>query len=537
MIMSDFKITRLPLESTGSFEKTIISYINGHNTLKKLYDFEPQLDGLKARIAAGTNQNLNRPLLVDVLKSGYDSSGYLPEKKVADNIDYLLDERTFCVTTGHQLNIFSGPLYVLFKLISTINLTEKLNKEFPDHHFVPVYWMATEDHDIDEINHINLFSKQISFNTSYKGKSGKYDLAGFDDLSKSVTEILGDSDLAKVITEMISKSYLSSKTLAEATRKWTNALLGKYGLVILDADDPSLKKQFEPVMRKELEEQFTMNLVNKAANILKDEFPIQVNPREINLFYIDKDTRNRIVRTGDNFEILNTQRQFTLEEIRDELNSYPERFSPNVLLRPIYQETILPNICYVGGPSELAYWLELKFLFDELKVTMPVLLLRNCAMIVDHQTILKCDKFGFTTADLFQSEDELIRKFLGSKDLKPISFNNSSENLSAIFDRIGNEIASVDQTLKTTVDSEKQKSLNSLKMIEEKMLRAMKKKEETEVNQIRKIKEKLFPNGTPQERIETLIPFYLKWGNNFIDILKNSFDPLSNQFTVIEEKE
>ena len=257
--------------------------------------------------------------------------------------------------------------------------------------------MATEDHDIDEINHISLFSKKIVYESSFHGKSGELKLDGFDVVIKSVIEILGDTDFAKEIIQFLNNAYSTSKNLAEATRKWTNSLLGKYGLVILDADVPLLKKNFAKVMEKELREQFTIPLVNKAMDLLSPEFTVQVNPREINLFYINNETRNRIVKKANSFEVLNTNLTFSEDQILLELESHPEKFSPNVLLRPIYQETILPNLAYVGGPSEITYWLELKFVFNELKLNMPILILRNCAMVADRSTIAKWSKLGFQT--------------------------------------------------------------------------------------------------------------------------------------------
>lgn len=535
--MPTFKSTMIPLEKTGNFEKTIISYVNGHETLRKLYRFDPDLNGLKNRIDAGENKTVNRELLVKVLKEQYKDIPHSANSKVHANIDSLSDSKTFCVTTGHQLNIFSGPLYVLFKLITTINLSEKLKAEFPAYNFVPVYWMATEDHDIAEINNFNLFSKKFVYENQFEGKSGKLVLTEFDKFKTSVYEVLGNSPFAKEIIALINSAYEDASELGTATRKWTNELLGNYGLVILDADDLRLKRIFSPVIEKELKEQFIENSVNSAIELLKPDFNVQVNPREINLFYLHENTRNRIVKTENGFAILNTELVFSEKEILEELNKYPERFSPNVLMRPVYQEMILPNLAYIGGPSELAYWLELKFIFEKLDLTMPVLFLRNCAMIVEHSALQKWSKLGFEIKDIFRSEHELIRSYLDKKDLGNFSLKQSTEKIAVIFDQISSEISSIDQSLKATAESEKQKSINSISMLEEKVIRAFKRKEETELNQIKKIREKFFPNGNLQERSETLIPFYLKWGNDFISELKNSFDPFNSEFTIFEETE
>ncbi len=533
--MPNFISSKLPLENTGSFEKTIISYINGHNSLKKLYDFEPDLAGLGKRIEAGSNKELDRALLVKVLRSQYQGFDLLPDSPVKINIESFASQSTFSITTGHQLNIFSGPLYVLFKLISTINLSEKLKKEFPENNFVPVYWMATEDHDIAEINNLNLFSKKFEFETSYKGKSGELMLNEFVKFKENIFEVLGDSGFAKEIIQLISDSYKESNDLATATRLWTHNLLGKFGLVVFDADNAELKKLFAPIAEKELKEEFVSPSVKKATEILKDEFIVQVNPREINLFYIHEDTRNRIVRSENSYQILNTELSFTQTEILAELKLHPERFSPNVLMRPLYQEIILPNLAYIGGPSEITYWLELKFVFEKLNLTMPVLLLRNCAMIAERPSLNKWSKLGFQITDIFRPENELIREYLDKKE-GHFSLKQYSEKISSIFDQITIEISAIDQSLKATAESEKHKSVNSISMLEEKVLRAFKRKEEAEINQIKKIRDKFLPGGVLQERSETLLPFYMKWGSDFIDDIKKSFDPLDSRFTIFEEK-
>ncbi|MFZ7116275.1 MAG: bacillithiol biosynthesis cysteine-adding enzyme BshC [Bacteroidota bacterium] len=532
--MTTFTSTSLPLEKTGSFEKTIISYINGQNSLKKLYDFDPDLSGLRKRVAAGAGNSLDRNLLVEVLKSQYSSLDLSADSPVLSNIELLNSQSTFCVTTGHQLNIFSGPLYVLFKLVSTINLAERLKKEIPEKNFVPVYWMATEDHDIAEINHLSVFSKKFEFVTEYKGKAGAMKLDNIADFNAAIFEVLGDSPLAKEIFQIISDSYNGNKNLASATRDWTHKLLGKYGLVILDADDAGLKKLFVPVAEKELKEQFIIQSVTKATEILKSDFNVQVNPREINLFYIHENTRNRIIKSENSFQVLNTDLKFSESEILNELHEHPERFSPNVLMRPIYQELILPNLAYIGGPSEITYWLELKFIFEKLDMKMPVLMLRNCAMIVERQLLNKWVKLGFQTEDIFRPENELIRMYLDKKE-GHFSLQQSSDEISAIFDRITAEVSGIDQSLKATAESEKQKVINSISMLEDKVLRSFKRKEEAEINQIKKIREKFLPGGSLQERSETLLPFYLKWGSNFIEEIKNTFDPLDTRFTIFEE--
>lgn len=535
--MPKFTIKRLPLAETGFFNPTILSYISGSELLKPLYDYEDTIAGFGQKIKERANFKGNRKKLVEQLSKQYAMASIDLEHSVASNISALESENTFTVTTGHQLNFLSGPLYVIFKLISTINLAERLKQSYPGNNFVPVYWMATEDHDIAEIDHISIFGKKVAFESDYQGPSGSLQTKEIQSAILQVKELLGSGETSADLIKKIEEAYTNKSNLADATRCWINALLGEYGLVILDANDQELKKEFIPILKKEVEEQFTFKGVNEANKILGSSFDIQVNPRELNLFYMDGDSRQRIVQNGENFEVLNTDLKFSRQEILKKIEKEPELFSPNVLLRPVYQERILPNLAYVGGPSEIAYWLELKFVFAALQMTMPVLMLRNCGMIMDSIASSKWAKLGFEPEQLFIGESELSKIYLSKGALKEFSSEKAQDEISKQFDSLKEQVNTIDPTLVPAVDSEKTKALNSIRQINEKVIRALKKKEETEILQIKKVKEKLFPNNGLQERSETILPFYMRYGKTIISELKSNFDPFDTNFLILIEKE
>ncbi len=533
--MSHFTLEKLPFTETGHFSPTVLEYSRKGPGLNSFFEFEDTIEGFKQIIKKNPPFKGNREILRDILLDQYKASKIELNNEVFENIHALTSVNTFTVTTGHQLNIFSGPLYVFYKLVSTINLAEQLRQKFPTHNFVPVYWMASEDHDIEEINHIHLFGKRHSFETQYAGASGKLPLSEIYSIISNVNELLGQSSHAEELKKIIQESYLESTNLSEATRKWINYFFGKYGLVILDANEKLFKQAFTPLLKKELSENFIKIETDKTIEKLKNNFHIQVNPRDINLFYFHDNLRNRIVKVGDHFEVLNSNITFTQNEIENEVNSFPEKFSPNVLFRPIYQQLILPNIANIGGPAELEYWLELKSAFIAADIQMPILMLRNSALIIDKTINSKWKKFGFSTADYFLDENELAKKYLSFGKLKDFNTIHFQEKIIEEFDSLAEQVSNVDQTLKASVESEKQKLLNSLKSLQEKVIRTAKKKEETELNQINKIKEKLFPQNNLQERIDSVLPYYLKDGKNFIELLKKSFDPFDHSFLVIQE--
>ena len=534
--MTPFTRILIPFSKTNNFDKLIVDYINDDDFLKEFYPYEDSLSGIKERITSYNNPRLNRKNLSDVLLKQYNSYGIteIPEK-VNKNILSLLNSNTFTITTGHQLNIFSGPLYVIYKLISTINLAEKLNSQFPENHFVPVYWMATEDHDIKEITSLNLYGKNFRWDNGWMGSAGKMPLNGIETIINELKPVFGNSAYANELYSLMSSSYLNSQTLAEATRKWVNKLLGNSGLVILDGNDALLKKSFQDILIDEVINKRSSLLINKTTERLEKKYYSQAKPRDINLFYLGDTFRERIVSEMETLKVLNKDISFSKDEIKAEINSHPEKFSPNVVLRPLYQESILPNIVFIGGPSEISYWLELKELFEFYNAPMPSLFLRSSAMILDKNMMNKLNKLSIKKSDIFLSADEIIKTFINSKSKDQSSFHRAITLISEEFSKLGSSVSQIDPTLVPAVEAENLKVISSLQTLEDKVMRSLKKKNEIEVNQIRKVKEKLFPGGKLQEREESFLGYYLQWGSAFIDMLKDNFDPLDKEFIILEE--
>ena len=527
----------MPFANTNSFDKLIIDYLNDDDFLKDYYSYDDTPEGVKKRIETYQNKWLDRQKLKDVLIKQYNKSGILEiDKKVLENIHSLSDKKTFTVTTGHQLNIFSGPLYVIYKLISTINLAEKFKSLLPEYNFVPVYWMATEDHDINEITNINLFGRNFKWESEWKGTAGKMPLHGIENIINELRIVFGTSVFADELFSLISTAYLESSNLAEATRKWVDKFLGKNGLVIIDGNESLLKQSISEILIDEVINQTSSSIIIKTTSSLEKKYHSQAKPREINLFYVCDNYRERIIKENDKFRVLNTSLTFTVDQIKEEINTHPERFSPNVILRPIYQECILPNIAFVGGPSEISYWLELKELFNHHNVPMPVLFHRSCLLILEKSISNKLEKFSIKNSDVFLPADEMIKKFIHTKENGHPAFGNVTTAISDEFFKLSTAVTLIDPSLRAAVEAESQKVSTSLHTLEEKIVRSLKKKNEIEVNQIRKIKEKLFPGGKLQERHESLLTFYLSWGSSFIETLKDNLNPLEKNFLILEEK-
>ena len=374
----------IPFKNAGYFSDLICNYIDKKSELKPFYNNLPTVKNFKKQLEEKEKNfpKANRAVLYKALTEQY--KGTDTSNKTQDNIALLAKSNTFTIVTGHQLNLFTGPLYFLYKIISTINLTEQLKKEYPAYHFVPIYWMATEDHDFDEINYFNLNGKKLQWSKKATGAVGRLDTDGLKDVFDAMDSELGNSNNAAALKRLFKAAYLEHESLTEATRFLANELFGAYGLVILDGDDTKLKKLLVPYAKKDILENLAFKKVtSKILDLegLGTKYGVQVNPREINYFYLKDSIRERLIEKNGHFYVNDSDISFTEAQLIAELESYPERFSPNVIARPLYQEVILPNLCYIGGGGEIAYWLELKSMFEAMQVPFPILLLRNSVLV------------------------------------------------------------------------------------------------------------------------------------------------------------
>jgi len=522
-------------QNSGYFSPLMNDYLNQKNELNSLYNRFPSLENFEKQILEkkdnfNTNDNLKRQILVNALEKQY--SKYDVSDKTANNIKLLNDPNTFTVTTGHQLNLFSGPLYFLYKIISTINLTTELKAKYPNNNFVPIYWMATEDHDFEEINYFNFNGKKFKWNKESTGPVGRLSTEGLTHFLEIYALEIGSSTNANTIKKLFEDSYLKHDNLADATRHLANALFGTTGLVILDADDQDLKRNFIPYIKEELLQQTSFKEVTKTIETLKD-YTIQVNPREINLFYIENDLRERIILENGIYKVNHTKIEFTESEILSELEKNPEKFSPNVIMRPLYQEVILPNLCYIGGGGEIAYWLELKSFFDAVKVTFPMLLIRNSVLLATEKQNKKADKLNLTWSDLFSKQAVLVNRITQKLSDYPIDFTEQKAFLRKQFDTLLELSNHTDKSFSGAVKAQEVKQIKGLENLEKRLLIAQKRKFHDELQRVIDLQNELFPNQSLQERQTNFSEFYLENGDRLIPLLMSQLKPLEQNFDII----
>ena len=524
----------LPFKDTGYFSNLICDYLAEAESLKPLYNNFPKLENFKNQIEekSVSVSKESRIVLSDTLLKQY--SKLEASKQTLKHIKSLKNSNTFTVTTGHQLNLFTGPLYFLHKIVSTINLANQLKTEYPNSNFVPIYWMATEDHDFEEINYFNFKGKKIRWNKKVSGAVGDLNTEGLDDVFNVFKNEIGSGKNATQLIQLFENAYLKHTNLADATRYLANTLFAEYGLVIVEANDSDLKRLFIPQIEKELLEQVSLKKVTETNKVIEAlDLKIQVNPREINFFYITKDLRERIVFEDETYKVLNTDISWSKSELLKHINDVPERFSPNVILRPLYQEVILPNLCYIGGGGELAYWFQLKANFEANNVVFPILLLRNSVLIKTEQQAKKLENLNISDKDLFLKRDAFINKKVRTISNIDINFSEQINHLKTQFEALHKLAKQTDKSFIGAVIAQEKKQINGLQQLEKRLLTAQKRKLKDQVQRMTDLQNELFPNYSLQERNTNFSELYLEFGDQLIPKLIESLKPLKGEFTII----
>ncbi|QBQ39803.1 bacillithiol biosynthesis cysteine-adding enzyme BshC [Sphingobacterium psychroaquaticum] len=527
------KATYIDYSDTGSFSKTLLAYLANEESLQPFYGEQPNLAGFKAQLDK-KKKFPHRKLLVDQLQGQYGDL-LASSPTVAQNIVRLKDANTFTVTTGHQLNIFTGPLYFIFKIVTAIRLAKDLKEAYPDYDFVPVYWMATEDHDFEEINHTRVFGKKIMWDTPKIAATGRMSTGDIAGTVREYCNTFGLSGNADLLTAIVEEAYLSHDTLADATRSMVHALFKEYGLVIVDADSPVLKAVFAPIIEQDIMAERSFHAISASSEALENlGYKPQVHGREINFFYLTDEFRERIVRAEDGrFEVLHQNMFFTEESLKQEIAEHPERFSPNVVMRPMYQEVILPNLAYIGGGAEIVYWLQLKANFDQYNVPFPILIPRNSAMITDDTGAGKIFRLDLTFKSVFKPAEILKNEYVRRHTKHRLNLRDEWMELNAIFGKIKLRAHKIDPSLGPSTEAVKARLKKAINSLEKKLLRADKKNHEEALIQIDRVKDILFPGGGLQERSENFAPLYLKHGEELISELEKHFSPLDFKFTIL----
>lgn len=528
--------TYLPYKDTGYFSKLVTGYLAEKDELRPFYTFSPSKEGILEAVQQRSKFPVNRQLLTEVLHGQYEHLAR--HEKVDNNLALLAQENTYTVCTAHQPNLMTGYLYFIYKIIHAIKLAEELSIEFPDKDFVPVYYMGSEDNDLDELGTFRYGDRKFTWDgAGQSGAVGRMKPDSIEPILDELFRIMGPpGEHYDELRNMLTKAYLHHDTIAQATQYLVNELFGRFGLIVIDPDDRKLKSTFVSVMTDDVLQHTAYGIVSATAEKLEVHYRSQAYPRHINLFYLSDNIRERIEKNGDRWQVLNSDISWTEDGLLKEIEEAPERFSPNVILRGLFQETILPDVAFIGGGAEVAYWLQLKEVFGHYNVFFPNIQLRQSALWIDVSGKALREKLGLSITDIFAKELDLIKSYVTQHSTDDWHTDKEAKEFENILSQLKEKANAIDPTLRASAEAALTKMRYQLQVLEKKMLRAEKKKMQEQLSRISKLKNTLFPNNGLQERVENFISYYLQYGPTYLDTLKDATKPFEASFLVVESK-
>jgi bacillithiol biosynthesis cysteine-adding enzyme BshC len=531
-----YSYSRVSYNETGFFSRLVTDFLAGSANVNEFYSFSPDAEGIDKAINARSLHLTDRQLLVQALTAQYQ--GRATSSLVIDNIQSLLNNDTYTVTTAHQPNLMTGYLYFVYKILHVIKLADELNAKYTNKHFVPVYYMGSEDNDIDELGVFRYGNEKYVWDgDGQKGAVGRMSTAGLKPILERLFATMGPPGIYYTeMRELITEAYMGQPTLGAATHYLVDKLFGKYGLVIVNPDDALLKSVFIPVIKDELLHSNSFPIVIEQTRLLEQNYKTQAFPRPINLFYLAHQIRERIERNGEKWVVLNTDISFTEAELIQEVSNHPERFSPNVILRGLFQSTILPDVAFIGGGAEVAYWFQLKTLFEYYGVFYPLVMLRQSVLWIDTQQARLRQQSGLQMPEIFKKEADLTKYHITAHSQDDWHTTAEAQEIAGILDVLRSKAVAVDPTLLAAANAVLHRIQKQLTLLEQKMYRAEKKKMSVQLQRITKLKEAIFPDNSLQERTFNFVDYYLLYGTDFFDIVKDGIEPLSNKFLVVEQE-
>lgn len=522
-----YSTSQVRCHETGFFGKLVTDYIGRAASLHGFYKYTPDTDGVAASVQKRLQApSVNRSALVSVLEKQYAGLQVVPQ--VQSNIQALARSSTFTVTTAHQPNLFTGYLYFVYKILHAVSLAEHLNSKHPDLHFVPVYYMGSEDNDLDELGVFRFRGSKYRWDgDGQAGAVGRMSTKGLKTLINEVLHLFGPpGPVATQLADVLRTAYQGQPTIGRATQYLVNELFGRFGLVVLDPDDADLKRTFIPYMEDDLLRSVAYGHASRQTDALAAAgYKTQAFPRAINLFYLAHNLRERIEYRNGRWEVLNTNISFSEAELLTELNEHPERFSPNVILRGLFQSVILPDVAFIGGGAEVAYWLQLSSLFTHYSVHYPAVLLRQSVMVIPAAAKNLMKKLSFSDTDLFLSPLKQTELLVARFSDAHWQLNAEKEQLQTLMAQVKQTAAAVDPTLAGAAGAAQARMDKLLLALEKKMLRAAKNRVEVHMQQLQQLRTLLFPNDSLQERTDNFAEYYLDYGPTFFDAVLEGTNP------------
>ena len=527
------------LPPSAGFSQLFFDYLYEYDEVRDFFPSHFRDPGAYRRtIEAISGKRPDRERLTRILERQNSAFGMGGE--TVANIRLLEKETTFAVVTGQQVGLFGGPLYTVFKTLTTLKLAKTLKETHPQFDFVPVFWLEGEDHDFEEVSGVSVIDREgkpVTIRYTHSGVDKDRNLGPigelrfdaslqlvFDQLEASLSR----SEFTENLVARIKQCYMPGTTFLQAFVSWMKDLLGDSGLIFVSSNDKEVKALLAPMFEREINEHpATSQLVISQSANLEERYHAQVKPKSINLFMFHRGGRYLIEPRETDFSLKGTRHFISREEMTALLRNSPEVFSPNVVLRPIAQDSLLPTVVYVAGPSEIAYYAQLSTVYERFAVPQPVLYPRSSGTFIEERLERVLEKYQLDLTQCFEDPERITNRVLRQIDGINVDslFAKAQDSVRGIAGELKFGLTEIDQTLLPPLDGIREKMEGALHGLKEKTLAAQKRRNETALRQIERGLATLLPNGNLQER-ELNFSYYLnKYGPDLVTWLKGELDP------------
>ncbi|MBX7045227.1 MAG: bacillithiol biosynthesis cysteine-adding enzyme BshC [Ignavibacteria bacterium] len=533
----------LPYNNLPDFNNLFLDYIDDFDKIKNYYKYDYRDDNeflnalIKKKNTYLKETDFSREDLCRILVT--QNKFFNSSEKTYEKIEQLKSSNTFAIVTGQQVGMLTGPIYTILKAINAIQLANKLNQKFKDYNFVPVFWLECEDHDFLEVNNVNVLTKENEVrNVSYFGEEGEQEKylkpAGtiilddkIEELKSQIRSDLNETDFSNTVFDYINRSYKAGIDLKTAFARLLNYYLKDEGLIFIDPSEKDLKRPLISIFKKELASYPALceKVIFSSAEMEHEYDPV-IKPKPINLFYTHNGNRYLIEpKDGESYGLKNSRQKFSRDEMFLILNANPELFSPNVLLRPVCQDTILPTIAYIGGPSEISYFAQVKDAYEFFETPMPLVYPRTSVTIVEKRVETFLEKNKLKILDLFHPKDtarRMVEKF-SEVNIEEL-FSQYLDEVNSVFYQLKQKLEAIDKNLVNTLEKKDQQYKDSLNILKDKFMSSYLNQNEIVTKQLNKILSVIFPEHSLQERSINIVYFLNKYGMDFIQHLKDNID-------------
>jgi bacillithiol biosynthesis cysteine-adding enzyme BshC len=530
-------MTRLDIREMPGCSPLVRDYVHHFDRVSSFFAQNPHASGTYAAQAEICAQReYRRAELRAALLTQQAAWGAPPIAR--QRIDELCTPRGLAVITGQQTGLFGGPLFTLYKALTVVALAAELERAL-DRPVVPLFWMASEDHDVAEADHVQMLDRSGTLvqirHTAWGEPPGGFMPANLrlgpaiHDTLTRVGELLPATEFTDALRDALAQAYTPERTLAEAFACWMTALLGETGLVLVDAADPGMKRLAAGIFRREVEEApgTSVAIVEVSRALRAQGYPTQIEARPdgVNCFLL-AEGRRALVRDPTGFRLRDTGETIAPASLLRMVQDSPERFSPNVALRPVVQDALFPTLAYVAGPGELAYFAQLRPVYAAFGVPMPAIVPRASLSLLDPRVAQLLDRFHLPLQDLTAEPEQLASRLLRAH-LPPdlgATLAAARQGVEEIFRRLGEAVAAVDPTLQATAGQTGGHIKGHLDQLEKKAVQALKRREADTRQQIQRLRDALMPGGKLQERVYPVLPFLAKYGPALLTALRACID-------------